>query len=662
MRPLYLSLALAAFVLSACVPVTTTPEPLPATPAPVNTPVLPTATHRPQRMPLLRIAMLGETTTTNVWALFDETGTDYWSSATQVAYWPSLYRLTPLSLDFQPATALGQPGPLECDSVPCTVAVTLQSNLKWTDGSSFSARDVAFTVNTALQFRLGLNWQRAYNPDMLDHAEVVNRTTVKFYFKVRPTVADWQYGVLLGPIVNQAYWQPRITDAVGLLPDEALLHAILELESQFTQMQADVDALNLSLSTMIPSSTEYTDTSREAKNLQDDLNSVYNKLEKNRTEYEAKLTEARASLFDLSNDDEPTLGPWKFASGTKDGYENQVNLGTPFGNPWFDSVRYITYPNESAATDALLADEVDIILTPDGLSHGAVSKLINNPEIVLSSNVTRSARFLVFNHTNPDLADPILHQALACMIDPQKLTENFGDDAAYLSGFVLYDFWRNKEAQLPCVGLSADARLTEAVRLLKSAGYSWDNEPTSEAIGGELRNPSGSALPGFELLTPQQYPMRDAAAAYIAQQARILGLSIEAKVVNSGELFYAVYGSRDYDMALLGWSLSVYPSYLCDWFLPSERNPFGYYGSNPTLSGDTGLVATCEAWNQVSDLETTKIHASKVQSILMHDLPLIPLYTSVRVDAYRNVRFPFTEVVDGLGGLYGAPALVIPIP
>ena len=654
MRPLYLSLALAAFILSACGTVTTTPEPLPATFVPVSTPVPPTATHRPQRMSLLRIAVLGETTTTNVWALFDEAGTDYWSSATQVAYWPSLYRLAPPSLDLQPATALGQPSPLECGSAPCIATVTLQPNLKWTNASPFSARDVVFTVNTALQFRLGLNWQRTYNPDVLDHAELLDRNTVKFYFKTRPTVADWQYGVLLGPVVNQAYWQPRITDAIDLLPDEALLPAILELEGEFAQKQAEVEALNLSLNTMVPGSTEYTDTSRDAQSLQDDLNSVYNKLEKNRSEYETKLSEARASLFELDNSNEPTLGPWKFASDAEKSYENQVNLGTPFGNPWFDSVRYVTYPNESAAAGALLNDEVDIILTPDGLSHGAVSKLINNPEIMLSSNMTRSARFLTFNHANPDLADPILHQALACMIDPKILMENLGDDTAPLSGFTLDEFWHYKEASLPCTGLSADARLAEAIRLFKSAGYSWEDEPFPDAVGSELRSPSGSALPGFKLLTPQQDPIRDTAADYIAQQAQILGLSIEAKVVDSDELFYEVYGSRNYDMALLGWSLSVYPSYLCDWFLPSEQNPFGYYGSN--------LAAACEAWNQVSDLETAKTHANEVQSILMRDLPLIPLYTGVRVDAYRNVRYPFAEVVDGLGDLYGAPALAIPIP
>ena len=73
------------------------------------------------------------------------------------------------------------------------------------------------------------------------------------------------------------------------------------------------------------------------------------------------------------------------------------------------------------------------------------------------------------------------------------------------------------------------------------------------------------------------------------------------------------------------------------------------------------LKAACEAWGQTSDLEEAKVHVSEIQSVLMQDLPLIPLYTGVRVDAYRNIRYPFEDVVDGLSGLYAAPALAIPI-
>jgi hypothetical protein len=70
----------------------------------------------------------------------------------------------------------------------------------------------------------------------------------------------------------------------------------------------------------------------------------------------------------------------------------------------------------------------------------------------------------------------------------------------------------------------------------------------------------------------------------------------------------------------------------------------------------------CKGWSQVSDLEFARAHAFEVQSILMEDLTLVPLYTGIRVDAYRNIRYPFAKVVDGLEGLYGAPELAIPFP
>lgn len=656
MRPILSSLALAAFFLAACI--ADTPEPLP-TPIFVsasipNTPVPPTPVHISPPASVLRVATLGDPMTTNVWALFDESGADYWSVATQVGYWPSLYRLAPPSFDLQPATAKGRPAPVICDTATCTATVTLQPGLTWTDGSAFTAADVAFTINTVLQFRLGLNWRDAYNPDVLDHAEALDGLTVRIYFKSKPTVAEWQYGALLGPIVNRAYWQPRIVDALNLRPEESLLETIKELEAELAGKQADLAGMELSLTVIAPESTAYVNITKQANRLQDDLTGVYNKLKKKRAEYDSKLSEARASLFTHTGVDEPTLGLWKFATHTGGGFENQANLGTPFGNPWFGNVRYVSYSNESEAVDALLNDEVDMILTPDGLSPEAVSRLDNESEISLWRNITHSARFLAFNHADPDLADPALHRALACMLDPQALMESLGSNAAPLPGFVVDDLWRQGQAPLPCSGLTGDARLTEAIRLLKVAGYSWDREPASGGNGNGLKGPRGTVLPAFTLLTLDQDLMRERAAQYILQQAEILGLSIDLQMVSSDELLFAVYSSGNFDLALLGWRLSAYPAYLCEWFTLPGRNPFAYNGSSHR--------SACEAWSQVTDLDTAKAHALAVQSALMDELPLIPLYTGIRVDAYRNIRYPFPRIVDGLGGLYGAPGLAIPAP
>lgn len=653
MRSLRFILLLAAFLLGACV---ATPQPVP-TAIPTDTPVPPSPvpTYLPQRAPLLRIAILGEANSANVWALFDQSGTDYWNYATQADYWPRLYHLAPPSFDLEPATAKGWPSPIVCDNSVCSASVSLQPNQTWTDGSAFTAADVAFTANTVLQFRLGLNWRQAYNPDVLDFVEALNESTVKFYFKGMPSVADWQYGVLQGPILNRDYWEPRIAEAIGLLPEENKLSTIRELEAEFTDMQSQVNDLSLSLNGMAPDSTIYRDTSKQAQGLQDELNSIYNKLEKNRSEYDANLAEARTALFSLAHTNEPTLGPWKFTSQGAGIFENGANLETAFGNPWFDSVRYSTYDNEAAAVSALLGNEVDLILTPTGLSPESLVRLQGDSDVTLNHNATRNARFLAFNHSNPYLADPILHQGLACMLDLQALAEGSDGGFTPLTGFVLDAPWKEEKASLPCAGRTEDMRLAEAVKLLKSAGYSWSEEPAPDADGTGLTTPDGVLLPRFSLLAPG-YAVdapRAKAAIYIAHQASKLGLSLDVRLGSADELLYDVYGSGGYDMALLGWSLSVYPAYLCDWFTPVGQNPFAYNGSN--------LQSVCEALEQTSDMQQAKAKVSAIQSILLQDLPLIPLYVELRYDGYRNVRYPFDAVIGGLAGLYGAPALAIPI-
>ena len=84
-------------------------------------------------------------------------------------------------------------------------------------------------------------------------------------------------------------------------------------------------------------------------------------------------------------------------------------------------------------------------------------------------------------------------------------------------------------------------------------------------------------------------------------------------------------------MALLGWNVSEYPGYLCDWF--KDGNPFGYQSDR--------LQSACEALNSTSDLSTAQKDVYEIQSILAQDLPFIPLYSGITYDAYRNIKYPF---------------------
>ena len=164
--------------------------------------------------------MIGNVTPVNVWALFDAKGYSYNNYAVMSGYWSRLYQLSIPDRSFETMAASGMPSLFVQEGNLYAATVPLRSDLKWTDGTPFTADDVAFTVNTAVSFQLGFDWHDFYNPDFIDHAEAVDAHTVKFYFKKQPNVGVWQYGALQGPIVQKAYWESKVSASAALLPSE----------------------------------------------------------------------------------------------------------------------------------------------------------------------------------------------------------------------------------------------------------------------------------------------------------------------------------------------------------------------------------------------------------------------------------------------------------
>jgi ABC-type oligopeptide transport system substrate-binding subunit len=117
---------------------------------------------------------------------------------------------------------------------------------------------------------------------------------------------------------------------------------------------------------------------------------------------------------------------------------------------------------------------------------------------------------------------------------------------------------------------------------------------------------------------------------------------------------YAVYSSQKYDMALMGWRLSEYPAYLCEWF----------GGKNPLLYNSTRLKSTCDALETESNLNAARQAVSQIEAALMSELPFIPLFTVMQADVYRNLSYPVPagNIINGWSGLYGAPSYAIPAP
>lgn len=641
-------LALLLLFLSSCAPA---PVRIVTPTAPAST-AAPSGTAAPRHAPEVRFGLVGSLNGGNVWALFDSKSYSYNDYAVRSAYWPRLYHLTIPDQKFEPQAASGMPSPVQADGSLYSATVPLRSDLKWTDGSPFTADDVVFTVTTALAFRLGFDWRAFYDPAYLDHAQAVDAHTVKFYFKQPPSVAQWQYGVLQGPIVQKQYWSLRLAEGLSLLPGPAEQSQIDSLNKQVADLQKSVN----SLITAGEAATgeQARQLQAQLQNQQGNLDGARNDLAKAQADVDAAMQSARQALYAEDGTGEPTLGTWTPASNAEGLWANSANPSHPFASPNFDRAVYALYADEAAALAALKDGQVNAVLEPNGLSSPAAAQQI--PGAKLLSSQDSSARFLVINPANKALSDPALRRALFCSIDRAALARALG--AVPLLAFIPDQSSPFDPGTTVSCGAGSDPLSafdsSRAVVILKAAGYTWAAEPSGAQSGLGLMQPGGQRVPPVALLAPpaQADPTAAAAAQAFQQSARYLGIALSVQPASPADIRFALFNDHAYDMALVGWRLSRYPGYLCDWF--GAGNPFGY--------GDDALGPSCQALASSSDLNNARGAIARILGSLSQDPPFIPLYTGQTYDVTRGIVYPFDRIADGLSGIYGAPELAIPSP
>ena len=613
------------------------------TPPQVSTTTITTPAHAPE----IRFALIGETTDQNVWALFAGEDYSYNNYAVRAQYWPRLFEQSVPDRAFAPLTAAGSPTGVRQEGIFHTATVPLRTDLRWTDAAPFTAQDVAFTVNSALEFELGFDWQDSYDPEWLDHAEAVAPDVVKFYFKHAPGVDVWQYGALQGPVVQEHFWSSKVAVAAELLPPDEILATMEALKGNIATLRQEVDRLYAA--TLSAQGETARQLQADLRRQQGNLDEATNDLEKADAARQQALDDARLALFEQGPEGEPLLGSWlpdTAPSGpkTKAPIVNLPNPDLPGPPANFDRAAYYTYETRQAAMAALDSGEVNVILDPLPGAAGSSPAGMMSP--------TRSMRFLLFNIGSPGLRDAAFRRALACVVDQNELAGLLGEMAAPLTSFVLQQegSWLSAEAQLPCAGLDAAARLTEGVAILKARGYTWEREPSGAEPGQGLKRPNGSELPTIRLLAPASDEARNAAAAYVERRGLILGIPLRMQAVTADAINYAVLSSGEYDLAVLGWRLSPYPGYLCDWF-----------GAGGTFHYDpTPVTSLCGELAAASDLERAGELMRGIQRTLAEEVPMLPLFSTVTHESIRGLSYPFTSVLDGLAGVYGAPELAAP--
>jgi peptide/nickel transport system substrate-binding protein len=607
------------------------------------------------RAEVVRLAMLSDIDGMNPFYLFDITGSSYWNYVVVNQYYPTLYWLSDQRWDFVPYLADGEPGEFQQDGDLFYADVKLKEGLKWNDGSPLTAEDVAFTANTARLFSLSGNWVGYYNPQTMVNAEAIDPLTVRFTYNLIPGIPTWQYGTLQGPIVSKAYWEPKIAELVAQA--QALDPAAADFVDVITPLQQELEALT----------TEGEPT--------------YGPLM-------FKRWESGAYSENVVNENVHTIGlvEEEYANGAyrevhpEKGYEYSM-YGEPAGEkkleltygPYFETVLYPVY-SQDAAYLALQNGEVDIVLNPSGVSKGIRDQMKDDESIQIVRNAQNGFRYIEFNMNRDYLSGEkgmALRQAVACQIDLDYLANDVLQkevEPVYTLVPPGLTYYFNPDVPIFCQGKTTEERIAEGVRILKEAGYSWDVEPSyvtgsafdAGVVYGEgLKLPDGSSFPEITLQAPAPGydPKRATAAIYIEQWMRILGIPVTAEYTPFNTI-RANENSGEFDIIMLGWGLTAFPSYLCDFFTGATGVGDG---SDNIGYVSPALQETCAEFYGATDLEQARALAFELQEILATELPYITLFTNPIYDAYSSsIAFPYTEVFDGLQGQYGLGGLVMP--
>ena len=610
--------------------------------------IAPPVTHAQE----IRIGLVGKPTDVNVWALFDEEGTSYANYALRWEYWPRLYTLSIPELKFTPLAAEGQPSTVIRSSEFYVATVNMREDLTWSDGQPLTAEDAAFTINTVLAFELGFDWKAFYDPNYLDRVESEGASTLRYYFKNAPNIGVWQYGALQGPIVNKTYWEPKIQEALQRLSASSFDQQILEAEAGKTTLEKEVDELNNRIRNIQQIGGQDRQLDAALKRAQANLDAANNTLSKLKAERREEFIQARIALYSLDDNGEPTLGNWIPQGGNKEEWINALNPNFPFLHPHFDIASYSIFDDEQSAIYALQANDVDLILRPRGLSAGAITQLEGEPTVRLMKNPSRTIWFLIFNPSIPVLSNPALRQAVACMLANESLSQPGLQQYSFDRFFTADSNWQTQSNMDGCSSLTDSDRLHTAIGVLKKAGYTWRVEPKPEIKGEDIAVQGGEKLSQLTILAVESDPLAGETANLVKELLLQLGVPATTSLIDVSELNFAVFSSGNYDLAILSWNLSTYPSYLCDWFT----------GPRAFQSAGQELEAECASLEAETDLDEARAIIQKIQDILYQDSQLIPIMTELRFDAYRNITFPFENIVEGLSGVFGAPSLALPAP
>ena len=596
--------------------------------------------------PIYQMGIFEEPISRNFWNYYGGPAGSVWTGYVLNGHSGSMYGYSDQRFDWVPGLAADFPTDLEKETVSdgefWTAEVPLRTGVMWSDGHELDTGDFVFTVNTVFDLQLSSNWAAVVDKAFLERVEAIDSHTLKVYFKTTdaegnpqtPGLSVWQFGLGFMPVMAEHYWAPIVEEVKGAgeteQQQEALFAHVPDGEPTlggftFSKWEPgaffenDTDTGYYSMGTVV---TNY-------------ANGAYSESNE-RTGYSA------AYFGEATGDKvlEYTVGPH---------VESEI---------------FSIYGNQDAAILALTKGDIDYVFNPLGLEKGFLDRVRNTPDLQIAANANNGVRYMGFNVRKPPMDITEFRQAIATVIDKEFVARTVLQDAAipvYAMVPEGNEFWHNADVPKFGQGLSRGERIAQAVELLKSAGFTYEQEPEISEDGNfvakqgkGLKMPDGSPVPEMTLLAPSAGydPMRSTFAIWVERWMNDIGIPVRAHLTGFNVIVDELFSdtvAEDLDMWILGWGLSIFPDYLENFF-HSRHSPeigggynWGGYANGQFDELSLGLLSE-------TTIEGARDKVFQLQEFLAEELPYVPLFTTPKLDAYRpsRVEFPYTSVLGGL--------------
>ncbi len=612
----------------------------------------PSPETQPAGPPIYQMGLFEEPITRNYWNYYGGPGGSVWTLYVLSSNTASLYGYSDQRFDWIPVVAEDFPTELVKEDVDgtefWTAEVKMKEGIQWSDGEPLTSADFVFTVNTVLDLQLGSSWANAVDRAFLDRVESLDEYRIKVFFKTTddegnpqtPGLSVWQFGLGFMPIMAEHYWDPVVEDVKGLGDTEQ------QIEALFAHVPENEPTVGgFVFSKWEPGAFFENDA---------DPNYAWQGM---------VVTEYENGAYAESND---RLGYESVLYGEAEGTKTlEYEVG-----PHVDTALFSIYGNQDAAILALTNGDIDYLFNPLGVEKGFQERIRAADDLTIITNADNGMFYLGFNTRKTPMSFKEFRQAVATIIDKEFVSQTILQDSTIPMYSVVPEgnaFWHNADVPQFGKGLTRAERMAQAVELLKSAGFTYEQEPQMSEDGNfvevqaeGLRMPDGTEVPPLELIAPSPGydPLRATFAIWIERWLNDLGVPTKANLVGFNVLVAKLFSDtvgEDLDMWMLGWTLSLYPDYVENFFHSrhapeNEEGGYNWGGYSDAEFDDFSFSLLSE-----TSVEEAREKVFRIQDMLAEDLPYVPLFTIPKLDTYRSsrVEYPYISVFGGLTGLNG---------